>query len=454
MVIGAFYRPPNSDSAFVEKVNEFLCSYRNHSSNLVLAGNFNFPSVSSEHDFPKAISTASESFVDLVLLHDLSQLVKQPTRVQNGAESTLDLFLVNRGARKRNPQVQVCEGVSDHKIVILTLETDFAVPNEKKESLIPVFTRASDVDVLDALESSFSYFGSLCQSNECSVDHVWCYFKNVVFRCINAFIPFKRKVQSNSNPWLNKEIVRTSRKLKKARKQFKGTSTTSNADKICTLRFLLKDSIKKAKEHYQLVTLPQFLTSSPAKFWRHFSTKQRAVPNLCLNNVVVTDKQQICEELNDYFCTVFTTDDNVAPSFSPSIVAPPIDDVYIHEEGVLSLLLNLDIKKTPGIDAIPNAFLVRYAEWCSKYLCLMFNKSITCAELPKGWKHAKITPIPKKQNEFLPSSFRPISLLCTCVKMLEHIIFKHIAGYLERNNMLDRRQHGFRKKFSTVTQLL
>lgn len=139
---------------------------------------------------------------------------------------------------------------------------------------------------------------------------------------------------------------------------------------------------------------------------------------------------------------------------TPSIVAPPIDDVYIHEEGVLSLLLNLDIKKTPGIDAIPNAFLVRYAEWCSKYLCLMFNKSITCAELPKDWKHAKITPIPKKQNEFLPSSFRPISLLCTCVKMLEHIIFKHIAGYLERNNMLDRRQHGFRKKFSTVTQLL
>lgn len=53
---------------------------------------------------------------------------------------------------------------------------------------------------------------------------------------------------------------------------------------------------------------------------------------------------------------------------------PPISDISIPEEGIFSLLLNIDPKKSPGIDSIPNAFLVRYAEWCSKFLCIMFQR--------------------------------------------------------------------------------
>lgn len=41
----------------------------------------------------------------------------------------------------------------------------------------------------------------------------------------------------------------------------------------------------------------------------------------------------------------------------------------------------------------------------------------------------------------------------TSCKMLEHIIYKHIIMFLENNDLLTRFQHGFRKGFSTVTQL-
>lgn len=50
--------------------------------------------------------------------------------------------------------------------------------------------------------------------------------------------------------------------------------------------------------------------------------------------------------------------------------------------------------------------------------------------------------------------YRPISLLCSCSKILEHIIFTHILSFLEKNNLSDNRQHGFRKGKSTVTALL
>lgn len=89
-----------------------------------------------------------------------------------------------------------------------------------------------------------------------------------------------------------------------------------------------------------------------------------------VDNVVVTEKTEICEALNRYFCSVFTSDNGIVPDFVACVGAPPIDDVYISEEGIFSLLLKLDVKKSPRIDAIPNAFLVWYAEWSAKYLCI------------------------------------------------------------------------------------
>lgn len=452
-IVGAFYHPPNCDDMFVEKFDEFLCSYR--SCNLLLAGDFNVPSVNWESDFPEALTTASEPFVDLVLLHDLKQLVKLPTRVQNGTESILDLFFVSNSLQRRKSNVQILDGISDHKIVSLTMQLNRGPKVEPVKRTFPVFSRASDVDILDAFESLFSSFVAQCQSDQYSVEHVWCLFKNLVHNCIHSFVPTRHKTLRNTNPWKNKEIVRLERKLKKARKKHKKLSTTASQAKICQLRTLLSNKIKKAKEFYQRVTLKNFMLSSPSKFWRHFSPKKESVANLQVNNVSIHDKTQIAEALNKYFCSVFTKDDSTTPSFVSFEDVLPIGDVCITEEGVLSLLLNLDVKKSQGADEIPNAFLVRYAEWSAKYLCLIFNKSLASGELPADWKCAKITPIPKgKENRSLITSYRPISLLSACVKALEHVIFKHISQFIDQNNIIDSRQHGFRRGLSTITQLL
>lgn len=144
----------------------------------------------------------------------------------------------------------------------------------------------------------------------------------------------------------------------------------------------------------------------------------------------------------------------VSAQFSSYEHILPIGDIRITEEGVLALMLNLDAKKSPGADGIPNAFLSRYAEWCSKYLTLIFEKSLSCAEVPTDWKYAKVIPIPKTANPSLLTSYRPISLLCTFAKTLEHVIFKHISTFLNDNAIIDARQHGFRRGFSTVTQLV
>lgn len=155
---------------------------------------------------------------------------------------------------------------------------------------------------------------------------------------------------------------------------------------------------------------------------------------------------------NNYFQSVFTDDNRITPTIIP-IVAKPIEPLVISDEGIFNLLLNLDPKKACGPDDIANNFLLRYAEWCSKYLGIIYRKSVQTAKLPSEWKVAKVIPIHKSGDTAVPSNFRPISLTSTSCKILEHIILKHLTVFLENNNLLSPHQHGFRKGLSTVTQL-
>lgn len=168
----------------------------------------------------------------------------------------------------------------------------------------------------------------------------------------------------------------------------------------------------------------------------------------------MTDDVVIAEVLNAYFGSMFLVDDGRTLEFNKFDNLEPIENVCTSEEGILTLLLKLDDKESPGIDGIPNTFLKRYAEWCSRYLCLLFKKSLSKAELLSDWKYAKITPIPKTSAPSDASSYRPISLLCTCAKLLEHIIFKHVSTFLEDECLIGSFQHGFRRGYSTVTQLI
>lgn len=99
----------------------------------------------------------------------------------------------------------------------------------------------------------------------------------------------------------------------------------------------------------------------------------------------MTDSSEIACVLNEYFCSGFTSDNGSDIELISISDLPRIDNIHIEEDGVFSLLLKLDDKKSSGIDNIPTAFLVRYAEWCSKYLNLILHESLARAVHPRDW---------------------------------------------------------------------
>ena len=85
---------------------------------------------------------------------------------------------------------------------------------------------------------------------------------------------------------------------------------------------------------------------------------------------------------------------------------------------------------------------------------MIYFSSLKTCDVPQDWKVAKVVPIYKNGEKKSVCNYRPVSLLSTCSKVLEHFIFKHIITFLESETFLVDYQHGFRRGFSTVTQLL
>lgn len=99
------------------------------------------------------------------------------------------------------------EGILDHRMVTLSIPGNGIIKTERHRQMVPVFSRANDLDLIDALDASFPTFTSLYESCECCVDDMWLFFKTLRLSCSEQFGPFREIVSLRSNPWITREIA-------------------------------------------------------------------------------------------------------------------------------------------------------------------------------------------------------------------------------------------------------
>ena len=63
-------------------------------------------------------------------------------------------------------------------------------------------------------------------------------------------------------------------------------------------------------------------------------------------------------------------------------------------------------------------------------------------------------PLLKKGDKCKAENYRPISLTSLSCKLLEHVVHSNIMRFLDKFDVLDDAQHGFRKKRSCISQLI
>lgn len=220
IVIGVVYRPPGCGVEVLEHLRTYMDCNTTDSTKLILCGDFNLPGINwSTLSADGSDVNNNEVLIDTAFQFDLTQLVKDFTRIHGASKSVLDLVFVS----SRIPgeiKCDVVDGISDHKGVL----TEFSsLLNESVVNVthFPDFSAADDVSIIDRLEISYDEICNSMQTDECDVNSLWLKFKNTVHACIQLFVPVKYRKTNSSNPWITRETIHIKRKINRLRKQNK-----------------------------------------------------------------------------------------------------------------------------------------------------------------------------------------------------------------------------------------
>ena len=215
-------------------------------------------------------------------------------------------------------------------------------------------------------------------------------------------------------------------------------------------RNALSRAIWKSKRNYEQSICQ---SGNVKRFFKYVSSKLKhnssMLGNLVVNGVYFFSDLERANALNDYFATSFSKPSN-HPIFQQT--GPPI----IFTEGNLeAALARLNSNSSPGPDKIPMFFWVNIRKTIGPHLLKLFNIFINSGFVPLEWRKALVFPLYKNTGKpYELSSYRPISLCCSLSKIFEKMLLLLIQDDIERRALISDSQHGFRKRHSTVTNLL
>jgi len=103
---------------------------------------------------------------------------------------------------------------------------------------------------------------------------------------------------------------------------------------------------------------------------------------------------------------------------------------------------------TPGDDHVHPDFLKHLGPKALTWLADLFTRMTWEQRIPKNWRQAKIIALAKPGKDPQPAaSYRPISLLSVCYKLLECTVLQRISPTME--DLLNVDQAGFCRGCST-----
>ena len=185
------------------------------------------------------------------------------------------------------------------------------------------------------------------------------------------------------------------------------------------------------------------------------------IPKLIKDNIEHTDKQDIANVMNDYFCTIgknLANNIKTQPTaFKKYLTKPLLNSLFLentNEHEIKMEIESLKNKKSSGDDNISAKSLKQISHIVSKPLAHIINLSFMNGTVPDKLKIAKVIPIFKKNEKYLPANYRPISLLSIMNKIMEKLMYKRLYKFLTKYKILYKYQFGFRKHHSTIQALI
>ena len=184
-----------------------------------------------------------------------------------------------------------------------------------------------------------------------------------------------------------------------------------------------------------------------------------------MGGVKVDDSLEVGDALGEYFSNI-SSSENYSNTFCRQIQDIPdimpvssSDNMECYNVPFTYAELMESIKNCGntciGPDTIHYAFFKHMGELQLQHILHLFNYLWMEGCFPEEWLHSYIVPILKPGKvASKPESYRPIQLTSCFGKVMERMIAKRLAWFVEKENMLSNYQCGFRKARCTVDHIV
>lgn len=267
------------------------------------------------------------------------------------------------------------------------------------------------------------------------------------------------------NSWISRAIIVSCKNKEKLYNIWKNDPTNiTKKEEYKKYVKILNRIINQAKEDFDKKQIQQSNGNSK-KLWGIINdklgkNKNKTDINYIIddNNKKIKDSKIIAEKMNKFFCEVGKQlSNNIKTPDNANIKLPPMNNksIYINptnKNEIIEIIQDLKLKQG-GSDDINTQVLKALSTQICDPLVHIFNKSIESGIWPEALKIAQITPIHKAKEKYLPTNYRPISLISNIAKIFEKLIHKRILNFFDNCNLLSNKQYGFRKNKSTKDAL-
>ena len=397
--------------------------------------------------------------------YHLKQLIVKPTRVTNTVKSTIDLILTNMTMISESGVLDSM--IPDHLPVYVVKKKS---RNDKQFTY--VFGRSLKGYNKDAFQNlvttNILWRSFWLKTND--PNQLWDIMLAIIRNAADCICPIKRmKIRTKIPGWVGKEVVEAIVAKKDLLRQALHTGTELDWNSFREYKKYVRKLIIKSRQHAVLASLEEN-KADPRRFWRVINR------DLGLNgkgagggmnfskvkdeNGNTLEGAEACTYMSNYYALNGVT---LANKFNTNWTDQGFPTMlcdrnkfcfqFISMDIVRKLVKEIEISKSSGIEnlnsrLIKDAFTVLIPE-----LTHLFNDSIETGIFPLSWSIGSITPIPKDGDLLEPGNWRPITILPLPSKLLEKAIHYQVITYLNDNNILDTRQHGFRPGYSTSSAI-
>ncbi len=159
-----------------------------------------------------------------------------------------------------------------------------------------------------------------------------------------------------------------------------------------------------------------------------------------------------------FFRNTIRNVDSTASSTSASFIAPKekLQSFTTIGQEELNKLITASKPTTCLLDPVPTKLLKELLPVAEQPLLNIINSSLSLGHVPKPFKLAVIKPLIKKPklDPCELANYRPISNLPFMSKILEKVVSAQLCSFLQKNDIYEEFQSGFRPRHSTETALV